>query len=564
MNVVAQNLVRGNSATNRGLATIVRWPRIQSLIGFGLFMVAYYFAYWFGMTFTQTLAAPFWFPDSVLLCALLLSPLRFWWIFIIATLPIRLSVAVPAQTPLWFLLATFAVDSAKGVFTAALLRRFLKNPLRLQTMQDFGVYCLFAVLLIPAAIAFAGAGARQLLGFAYWPAWDQWFMGDAATELIVTPALLYIVVQPFRNWRPPTRKQWVEGGLLLAGLIVTGYIAFHTESVRIGLNEVWFYAPIPFLFWASIRFRMSGATGSITIITLFAVTAAIQRRGFFTGLSPNEAALALQQFLLLRAPPLYLVAILVKQTSRAEADVQKQRLELAHAARVCALGQLGAALAHELNQPLGAILRNAEAGEMILQQDSPDYQEIGAILADIRQDDERAAAVIDRMRSLLSRRDLQFKKLPLRELIDQVLLLTRAEMRSREVAVELNLPDQSPPVRGDRIHLQQVILNLLVNGADAMTGLPVEQRRLQVQVHDSGHAMVEITVRDRGHGLPGDMLTKVFEPFFTTKSNGMGMGLAISKTIIEAHGGRIWAENNIDGGAAFRFTLRTAESESLT
>ena len=537
--------------------------RIRSLIGFGLFMVAYYFAYRFGMTFSQTLASPFWFPDSVLLCALLLSPPRLWWIFIVATLPIRLLVAVPAQTPLWFLLTTFTIDSTKGVFTAALLRRFLKNPLRLQTYQDFGVYCLFAVLLIPAANAFAGAGARHLLGFAYWPAWEQWFMGNAMTQLIVTPALLYLVVEPFRNWRRPTGKEWIEGGLLLAGLIVTAYIAFHTESVQIGSNEARFYAPVPFLFWAAIRFRMLGATGSITLITLFAVTAAIQRRGFFAGLSPDETALAFQHFLLLRAAPLYLVAILMKQTDRAEANVQKQRLELAHAARVSTLGQLASALAHELNQPLGAILRNAEAGEMILQQGSPDYQEIGAILADIRHDDQRAASVIERMRSLLSRRNLQFQKLSLRELIEQVLLLTRAEMRAREVTLEVNLLDNLSPIRGDRIHLQQVILNLLVNGADAMTGVPAEQRQLQVQVHNGRNLMMEVTVRDRGSGLPSDMPTQVFEPFFTTKSDGMGMGLAISKTIIEAHGGRIWAENNIDGGAAFRFTLRTAETEGL-
>ena len=173
MITVAQNLVRGGPATKRGVVTIVRWPRIQSLIGFGLFMVAYYFAYRFGMTFSQTLASPFWFPDSVLLCALLLSPRRFWWVFIVATLPIRLPVAVPAETPLWFLVTTFMIDSTKGVLTAVLLRRFLKNPLRLQTYQDFGVYCFFAVLLIPALNAFVGAGARQFLGYAYWPAWAQ-------------------------------------------------------------------------------------------------------------------------------------------------------------------------------------------------------------------------------------------------------------------------------------------------------------------------------------------------------------------------------------------------------
>jgi C4-dicarboxylate-specific signal transduction histidine kinase len=240
-------------------------------------------------------------------------------------------------------------------------------------------------------------------------------------------------------------------------------------------------------------------------------------------------------------------------------QMEEANRDLAHVARVSTMGQLASALAHELNQPLGAILRNAEAGELILKQNPPDCEEVRAILADIRQDDQRAGAVIDRMRSLLQRRNLELEPLSVKQLLDQVMVFVRAEMLARRVTLQMDLPPSLPMVRGDRVHLQQVLLNLLVNGADALNGSPTGQRRLEVQACRAGNQAVEVAVRDTGHGIAVEKLAQLFEPFFTTKSSGMGIGLAISKTIVEAHGGRIWAENNADGGATFRFTLKVAD-----
>jgi len=241
---------------------------------------------------------------------------------------------------------------------------------------------------------------------------------------------------------------------------------------------------------------------------------------------------------------------------RAEAEILNQRTELAHVTRVSTMGQLTSALAHELNQPLGAILRNAEAAEIFLQNEKPDLEEIRAILADIRKDDERAGGVIDRMRSLLKKRSLELKSLDLAELLAETVTLARSDARARQVSVTLQLPAKLPAIRGDRVHLQQVLLNLILNGMDAMTDGAKAGRILTVHAKTTDDNNVEIAVSDCGTGIPADKVAHLFEPFFTTKPNGLGMGLAISQTIIEAHGGKIWGGNNTTRGAVFKFTLQ--------
>ena len=250
-------------------------------------------------------------------------------------------------------------------------------------------------------------------------------------------------------------------------------------------------------------------------------------------------------------------------TARHDSEVELARLrsQLAHVGRVSTMGQLAATLAHEINQPLAAILSKAEAAKLFLEQNPPDYQEVKAILAGIEQEDQRAGAVIDRMRALLKRRSLTIEPLSLVELFDGVAMLTRPELEARRVSLQVELPPGLPPVQGDRVQLQQVLINLLVNGAEATGGMPPERRRLVLGARHTGDHQVEASVTDNGHGIPANRLGQIFEPFSTTKPNGMGLGLAISRTIVNAHGGRIWAENNADGGASVRFTLKTPAHE---
>jgi two-component system, LuxR family, sensor kinase FixL len=225
------------------------------------------------------------------------------------------------------------------------------------------------------------------------------------------------------------------------------------------------------------------------------------------------------------------------------------------------MGQLASSLAHELNQPLGAILRNAEAAELILQSDPPDLEEIRSILVDICADDQRAGAVIDRTRAMLARRPLASTVLTVDELVDAVMTLTRPDAASRGVRVQVELGPDLPPLHGDYVQFQQVLLNLILNGMDAMDAihdLPAEERRLVIGAQQTDGRAIEFAVSDSGHGIPADCLAQVFDPFFTTKPSGLGMGLSISQTIIEAHGGRLWAENNPGRGATFRFSLPIA------
>jgi len=261
--------------------------------------------------------------------------------------------------------------------------------------------------------------------------------------------------------------------------------------------------------------------------------------------------------------PLLLRGVSVDITARrqAELELQTHRNELALVQRVSAMGQLSLALAHELNQPLGAILRNAEAGESFLRQDPPDLGELREILIDIQNDGRRAADVIDRMRALLRHGDLRLEAIELQELIEQVAALLNAEMQARHATLHSVLPHRLPKVRGDHIQLQQVLLNLLLNSLDAMDGMENITRRIEIHADQVEDGLIELAIEDTGTGIDPDRLPHLFEPLLTTKAEGTGIGLAISKTIVEAHGGRIWAENNPDGGACILIKLPIAREE---
>jgi two-component system, LuxR family, sensor kinase FixL len=252
-------------------------------------------------------------------------------------------------------------------------------------------------------------------------------------------------------------------------------------------------------------------------------------------------------------------------TREKEAADEASRLQrqIAHVDRVSVMGQLASALAHEINQPLGAILRNAEAAEMFMQDPSPDLDEVRAILADIRKDDQRAGNVIDRMRTLLRRQDLDERPLNVAELLGEVGAMIRSDAAARHIKMELTVAPNLPAVFGDPVHLQQVLLNLIVNGMDSIDEASPGDRRVSVTAELGESKSVEVAVSDSGRGIPADKIAEIFDPFYTTKPSGMGMGLPICRTIVQAHKGRIWAENTKEGGASFRFTLPVAHKDAL-
>jgi signal transduction histidine kinase len=239
-----------------------------------------------------------------------------------------------------------------------------------------------------------------------------------------------------------------------------------------------------------------------------------------------------------------------------ELEAQRLRQDLTHIGRVSALGELTASLAHELNQPLTAILNNAQTGERLLDAaGAPNLEEVREILRDIVADDRRATEVIRRLRALVKKGDLEFVPLDLNELIREVARLMRSDAISRGISLSLELATDLPTVPGDRVQLQQVVLNLVLNGLDAMHGPGAGERTLVIRTARDGADAVAVSVQDAGIGIDEENVDQLFHPLFTTKTEGLGMGLAIARTIVDAHGGRLNAANNVAAGATFRFSL---------
>lgn len=259
--------------------------------------------------------------------------------------------------------------------------------------------------------------------------------------------------------------------------------------------------------------------------------------------------------------PVTLSGVSMDITTRKQAvrEAQDLRRELSHSARVSLLGQFTASLAHELGQPLGAIRRNADAAELFLKNTPPDLEEIRAILSDVHKDCERAAMVIDRLRTMLRRREIEIQPLVWSELVHEAVSIVRSDAQARGIMLEIETPLGLPRLMGDRVHVQQVLINLIANAMDAIDEDSMGDRRVTVSAHTE-NGNLECAVSDTGPGIPPHRLQAIFDPFVTTKPNGMGMGLPICQTIVETLGGRLWAENQARHGAIFRFSLPIAES----
>jgi len=244
-----------------------------------------------------------------------------------------------------------------------------------------------------------------------------------------------------------------------------------------------------------------------------------------------------------------------KAREKAQAELLQKRAELAHVSRVAVLGELSGTLAHEVNQPLTAILSNASAAIRFLNAPEPDLPEVGAALADIRDDTRRAAEIIRGLHGMLRRDVPGFSDVDLNHVIRTVDHIVRSDAILQGVTVELDLSPAVSPVQGDSVQLQQVALNLMVNAFTAMSECEPAARRLIVRTSPIDETKVKIEVQDNGTGIPADELEHIFEPFITSKREGLGMGLSLCRSIVERHGGMIWAANNPDRGATFSVFL---------
>jgi two-component system sensor kinase FixL len=251
---------------------------------------------------------------------------------------------------------------------------------------------------------------------------------------------------------------------------------------------------------------------------------------------------------------IYVMGLDVTERTLAQQESKRLQEELFHAGRISTMGELAGALAHEINQPLGAIMSNAQAAQRFLAAPQPDLAEVQAILFDIVEDDARAGEVIRRLRELLKHQGTRRQALDLNALLGEVAQMLHSDAVRRGVDVRMELAPQLPPIQGDRIQLQQVALNLMLNAFEAMEARPRGDRRLVVRTAERGDDVLT-AVSDSGPGIPKGDMDRIFKPFYTTKPQGLGMGLSLSRSIVQAHKGRLWAESPPGGGTTFCFSL---------
>ncbi|MEM1179999.1 MAG: ATP-binding protein [Acidobacteriota bacterium] len=246
---------------------------------------------------------------------------------------------------------------------------------------------------------------------------------------------------------------------------------------------------------------------------------------------------------------------------KAEEQARQHLEQLAHVARLSTLGELAAELAHELNQPLGAIANYAHGCVKRIENDTADQGTVRQVFVNIAEQAERAGKIIHRLRRLVERHEPVLTPIDLNTLLKDILGLQQAELSHRQVQLKLDLSPELPKVQADTIQLQQVVLNLVRNGIEAVAELPPARRVLSLRSWQAGHDRLGVSVRDEGVGCSPEQLQRVFEPFYSTKERGMGMGLAISRSIVEAHGGELWVMPNPEAGLTFRFTLPAEDKD---
>jgi signal transduction histidine kinase len=453
--------------------------------------------------------------------------------------------------------------------------------------RDLASLMLCILGVATAASAYAELGMLHSVTAAEYGEWLRWY------HLTVFPALMAQLF--FIHYYLGTGRSWLMWTIVLmrSAVLVVNFAVhpnFNFSSIvslrsvsLLGEQVSQIAVAVPRLEWQWF------ATANLVLFLAYMIDAVV-RRWLKGGADSRRKALAvslamvaplactiiytqLLVFGVIKAPvsnmPWFLGALIMMAyeterdfvlSRRARLEMADLRVQLAQVERATVLGQLAPALAHELRQPLAAIAANTEAGLVHLTHEKPDLEELRSILADIGGDNMRAAEIITRMRRLFSQRAIQLKSLGVQDVVQDVVSLVGPEAKSKHVALNLHMQPGLPRVLGDRVHLSQVLLNLLTNSIHVLQSRPPDARHILVEAR-AGATMgeVEMAVRDSGPGIPETIADDIFEPFFSTRSDGMGMGLSLSRTIIEAHGGRLWADPiTPQEGAIFRFTLRRA------
>jgi PAS domain S-box-containing protein len=664
-------------------------------------------AYWLGCraaflvgTLSDKIFAPFWPPNIVLLCALLLTPRQRWWLCLLAAFPAHVAAELEIGMGTPQLLVAFATNCAVALLGAAALQKYVGGPPWFDSLRKVSLYVLITTVTAPAFVALGGAFVPILGGGPvenYWRYWLDWYASNALGSVTLGPVVLIALTETQRQAFRVTRRH-LEAAMLGLALVAVCIFAFamSTATVSVGFLPALLYLPVPLIVWAAVRFGAKGASAAILAVTVVLIWSTLNNPGPFAAADPETNVLAIQVFLVGLAVPTLLLGAAIEQIRRAEqrtreseermsfaavsanvglwhlyraadrvwmtqhgrqmlgfgpseavtrhallntihpedrqaaleslrsaatagqlvdtefrivrpdgdvrwvrararkhnnelgeeveisgtfADVTErkaaenevalQRRELTHLMRVSMLGELSGGIAHELTQPLTAILSNAQAARLLLAKDAPNLAEMADVLDDIIQEDNRAGEVIHRLRGLLKKGEVKFEFVDLNELVRSTLRLLHSELISRGIQVNIELAENLPRVSGDAVQLQQVLLNLIMNAMDAMNEVAAPRRQLTLASRTLDNGEVEVSVADRGLGLDPSKLENAFQPFFTTKERGLGLGLSICSSIINSHGGTMHLVNNTGSGATATFRLpaqkiMAPQSASLT
>jgi PAS domain S-box-containing protein len=655
--------------------------RLRLLLSFLFFGLAFLIAYKYAMDLSPRTGAPFWLPDSVLLCALLTSQPRYWLVYIAATLPLRLVVAVPPSTPVWFLLAAFANDSLKAVLAATLLRRFLPGRgMRFDRLRDFWIYLAAAVAVAPALSGVAGAASWVALSREFWPAWRNWYFGDALANLVLTPLLLCLALDCRKLMRAkPVR--YLEGFAVFLGLFLA--VQLNKPSI-LDLHD---YIPVAILLVAAVRFGPAGACASLTMMSMLWVAASSASQPFASAPDETTGVLNIQLFLIFIGIPTMSLSVLLEQQRRTEHSLRESearfrimadtapvmiwisgpdklamffnkgwldftgnsidqelgygwafrihpdhrsaclssytsafdsrrvwqtecqlrradgeyRWVLCHGAprfaedgafdgyivsgsditelksaqeaslarqKLESLGVLAGGIAHDFNNLLGGILANAEIAEASAADGSfPDAE-----IQNIKATSMRASGIVRQLMIYAGNEGANAALLDLSRLVEEMLDLIKISV-SKSAVLKTNLRRDLPLVLGAEPQIQQVVMNLILNASDALSGRdgvitvttslkraggsPIFNWRTSLREGD----YVVLEVSDTGSGISTEEQAKIFDPFFTTKVAGRGLGLAVVQGVVRAHKGSIELTSALGQGTTFRVLWPVVEQE---
>ena len=509
-----------------------------------------------GLTFMPMPISVLWPPNAIVLGALLVVPTSAWWIVLAAALPAHLLSELPNGIPLPMALSWFGSNLSESLLGAYAVRRLLRGA---HPFGSLGAMVVFVGAVCTAALAssFLDSALVRLNAFGATPFWElvrRRSLSNMTASLVVAPLIVAWGTGGWPVLHRLRRAELHEAILLAAGLAAAAFLAFNVSSAWIAPC-----ATLPFLLWAAMRFGTRGASAAFAAIAIAAIWGTGHGVGALASPSPLEATQSVQVFLLCVGSALLCLAAASEERQRHQDSLADVRDRLAHASRLSAMGELSASIAHEINQPMSAILANIDTADALLAKGDLGEAKLRSILHDIRDDDLRAVEIVRHMRNLARKRAPESRDFDVAEEVRTALRLVAPLARHRRVALGCR-SDGPLPVHGDAVHVQQTLMNLVLNAMDALEKMSASGRLVSVHVGaDAG--MARICVRDTGPGIPAAILPRVFEPFFTTKSDGSGLGLSIARTLVEAQGGSIWAENGADGGAAVTFTIPLSARE---